>query len=89
MICFESTLLKRTFKEKDELDEDDDDDADEWKQDTWEKKKWLWLRFLLTATATSTLTQLWQQVEAIINNDDSSKANEIAVTAVNSNDSSE
>jgi len=29
MICFESTLLKRTFKEKDELDEDDDDDADE------------------------------------------------------------
>ncbi len=38
---------------------------------------------------TSTLTWLWQQVEAIIDSDDSSEANKIAVTAVSSDDSSE
>jgi hypothetical protein len=28
-ICFESILLKETFKETDKLDENDDNDADE------------------------------------------------------------
>ncbi len=93
-ICFESILFKRAleekrFKETDELDENDNNDADEWEWDTWEKKERRWLCLLLTATVTSTLTQLWWWVEAIINSDDSSEANEVAVTAVSSNDSSE
>ncbi len=94
MICFESISLKRTLEERkleeaDELDESDDDDADERERDTWEKRKWRWLRLLLTAIATSTLTRLWRRVEAIINSDDSSEVNKVAVTAVSSDDSNE
>ncbi len=78
MICFKLISLKRTlkeeeFKETDEFNESDNDDADEWKQDIWEKRKWWWLCFLLTAIATLTLTQFWWQVEAIIDSDDSSE----------------
>jgi len=77
-ICFELTFFKKTleerkFEEADELNENDNNDADERERDTWEKKERRWLHLLLTATATSTLTRFWWQVEAIINSDDSSE----------------
>ncbi len=94
MICFKSIFFKKALEERkfevtDELNKNDDDDADKRKRDTWKKRKRRWLRLLLTVTATSTLTQFWWQVEAIIDSDDSSEANEIAVIVVNSNDNSE
>ena len=93
-VCFKLISFKKTFKEEklkeaDEFNESDDDDANEREQNTWRKRKWWRLRFLLTAITTLTLTQFWWRVEVIINSDDSSEANEIEVTAVSSNDSSE
>ncbi len=90
-ICFELILLKKAFEEEeleetDELDESDDDDADEREWDTWEEGKRRRLRLLLTAA--SALTRPWRRVEAIIDSDDSSEANGVAVAAVGSDDSS-
>ncbi len=92
-ICFESIFLKRTleeeeFEEADEFGGNDGDDAGERERNTWREGERRRLRLLLAAIAASTLTRLWRRVEAAIGSDDSSGANEVAVTAVGSGGSS-